>query len=375
MKRVPRQILPFFIPHLGCPHRCVFCDQQGISGAASYPRQEEVQAAIAGWREETVPEIAFYGGSFTALSESWQEYFLRPAHQALLAGKISGIRVSTRPDAVSSATLALLRRWGVDTVELGVQSLDDRVLAEAERGHPAAASLAALALLREHGFRTGVQLMPGLPGDSREKSLRGALAIARWRPDMVRIYPTLVLRGTRLHQMYCEGCYQPLRLEEAVATCRDMLAIMEHHGVQVIRMGLQPSAEISPQALVAAGPWHPSFGELVAGALYREKMVMAWGMLPPAAKLSRALFSVNPRDCSLAAGHGGANRAYLQDACGLGEIRIKGLPELARGDLRLTLGDDPLREIRLHGPEFLARFTQPLLTSMDSSPEENQRKN
>lgn len=166
MGRNNRYILPFFIPHRGCPHRCIFCDQVQVTGAQA-PTAQEIAAAISAWQGATLPEIAFYGGSFTALPVAEQAYYLDVTARAFQEGRIAGVRVSTRPDAISLEALAFLRRYNVDMVELGIQSLEDNVLQKAERGHSAAQSLTAARLLRESGFHWGVQLMPGLPGEDK----------------------------------------------------------------------------------------------------------------------------------------------------------------------------------------------------------------
>lgn len=365
-----RHILPFFIPHMGCPHRCVFCDQHQVSGQSDYPKKEEIEKAIQLWQEEILPEIAFYGGSFTGLSEEWQSYFLLPAKNALLAGRARGIRVSTRPDCINDQILDHLASFGVTTVELGVQSMDDGVLALSGRGHRAEDTVQAVRLLKSRGFRVGVQLMPGLPGDTPEKSMAGVRTLVRLRPDMARIYPTLVLKNTPLHKMFINNEYQPLSLEQAVDLSRDMLAVLRADGVQVIRIGLQPTAEINTGAEVAAGPFHPAFGELAESQLMREQMVLALQILydhplshrrfPP-----RVKFFVARQDCSLAAGHGRANIIYLQNRFPLGEIRIAGEKERRRSDLAVTSEEPGFPTIQLREADFLASYTARLKAVSD----------
>lgn len=266
MAKANHHILPFFIPHQGCPHRCSFCDQQQIAGAQA-PSAEEISQAIAGFPEEITPEVAFYGGSFTALPEKMQEYYLAPAYQGMRQGRVSGIRVSTRPDAITQAGLDLLSAYGVHMVELGVQSLEDQVLLEAKRGHDAAASFVAAALLKERGFAWGVQLLPGLPGENWNIALERCAHLLAMQPDTARLYPALVIAGTLLAQQYQQGAYQPLTLEEAVERCCQLRLLCETYGVQVIRTGLQNTEEMQLGKSVIAGPFHPAFGDLVKGKL------------------------------------------------------------------------------------------------------------
>lgn len=360
-----RHILPFFIPHLGCPHRCVFCDQHQVSGHLAYPKKEEIEKAIQLWEGETLPEIAFYGGSFTALSEEWQSYFLSPARQAVLAGRAAGIRVSTRPDYINDQILDFLAGFGVTTVELGVQSMDDGVLELSGRGHKAEDAVRAVRMLKERGFQAGVQLMPGLPGDTSAKSLRSAFLLAGLGPDLARIYPTLVLKDTPLHKMFVNSEYRPLNLEQAVGICRDMLAIFRSNGVRVIRIGLQPTADIALGAQVAAGPFHPAFGELVESALMLEQMVLALQSLSKDEVPSRVNFLVSRQDCSLAAGHGRANITYLQNRFSLQEIRITGDKEMIRGDLAVSSPIPGFPTVQMREADFLVSYTDRLTAVLD----------
>lgn len=266
MAKANHHILPFFIPHQGCPHRCIFCDQQQIAGAQA-PTAEEISRAIAGFPQEIQPEVAFYGGSFTALPEKLQLYYLTPAYQGIQQGRVSGIRVSTRPDAITPQILDLLAAHGVHMVELGIQSLEDQVLVTAGRGHNAAASFAAATLLKDRGFAWGVQLLPGLPGENWLVALEACAHLLAMQPDIARLYPALVIAGTPLAQYYQQGTYQPLTLEEAVDRCCQLRLLCEAYGVQVIRTGLQNTDEMQLGKSVIAGPFHPCFGDLVKGQL------------------------------------------------------------------------------------------------------------
>lgn len=329
-----------------------------MSGETDYPKTKDVVAAIEKWEGPALPEIAFYGGSFTGLSLKWQEYFLAPARQALEAGKIRGIRVSTRPDYINQNVLTFLKSFGVTTVELGIQSLDQEVLKNSCRGHSAEDALLAVKMVKEKGFMTGVQLMPGLPGDTREKTLRGTFALARLKPDLARIYPTLVLKNTMLHKLFLEGKYCPLDLESAIHICREMQAVFRRYGVNVIRTGLQPTKDIALGVQVAAGPFHPAFGELVASALIREQIVLVLDRFLDRYPTGRVKLFVSYRDCSIAAGHQRSNIYFLQQHFGLEQISIAGSQEMPRGTVGVASKgqDQPL--LVVEEEEFIRKYVE-----------------
>ncbi len=328
MSEAKRHILPFFIPHLGCPNQCVFCDQHKIAGEASAPTPAAVAAALLRLDPDAAvkPEVAFYGGSFTALSQEVQRSYLAPAKQALEAGRIAGIRLSTRPDAVGEAELALLREYGVGTVELGVQSLSNEVLRRARRGHTAADALAAVQRLKDWGFVCGVQLMPGLPMETAASAVKGAARILAYKPDLLRIYPTVVVAGTELAAMYQAGEFQPLSIEDAAAISLDIKLLAEAAGTTVIRIGLQPTEELAREVL--AGPYHPAFGALVQALGWRNKLLFALARLPQAAECF-----VNKRDIPALVGWRRQNLAYYPEG-----LRLRGA-ELPAGALRLAAPD------------------------------------
>lgn len=338
MARARRHILPFFIPHLGCPRQCVFCDQHKIAGRLAPPTAEELGAALAGLPEGLRPELAFYGGSFTALERSRQVYYLAVAREACEQGKICGIRVSTRPDAVGEEALALLREYGVGTVELGVQSMNDEVLERAKRGHRAADSLAAVRALRKWGFCVGVQLMPGLPGETFVSAAAGAERILAERPDLVRIYPTVVLQGTELGELYERGEYTPLTLAEAAKISLYVKLAAEEQGAKVIRVGLQPTEELGEQVL--AGPYHPAFGELVLGAHMRCKVTcLLTDIAGGAADKTDGILYCHNGEVSAIVGQRRQNMAYYQEAWpGLRVKAAQDIMDIKKGELRLEAG-------------------------------------
>lgn len=263
--RKRRLIIPIFIPHEGCPHQCVFCNQTDITGQNSLPALTEVSETIAQylstWRGEGPREVAFYGGSFTGLSDNLQRDFLETAYAFIQRGEINAVRVSTRPDYISHEKVKLLREYGVGTVELGVQSMDDGVLGLSGRGHTAGDTVRAVELLRTAGLTIGLQMMPGLPGDTRETILATAREIVSLRPDFVRVYPTLVIKNTPLEKLYRRGDYCPWLLESMVEVCREVMSLFDNARIPVIRVGLQPTAELEES--IVAGPYHPSFRQLL----------------------------------------------------------------------------------------------------------------
>ena len=274
-------IVPFFISHRGCPHRCIFCNQETIAGSkGDFPSAAEIREKVAAYRRSSGCRsvgVAFYGGSFTSIAYEDQVRLLEPLQELLSVGEVSSIRISTRPDSLDPATAAFLSTSGVATVELGVQSLDDRVLAEAERGHSAEDVEKAVSCLKDEGITVGLQLMPGLPGETEELavgSLSRALAL---RPDFLRIYPTLVVAGTSLARRYAEGGYHPLSLVEAVRLCKVLLHQALLAEVPVVRMGLQPTDDLDRAGTILAGPYHPAFRQLVEAELcfdLLEKLVL-----------------------------------------------------------------------------------------------------
>lgn len=308
-----RITVPFFISHQGCPQRCVFCDQQKIAGATgALPAAEEILQKIELYRESArgrTVEVAFFGGTFTALPRESQDALLAPLQEPLRDGSLYGVRISTRPDAVDDETVSFLRERGVRTVELGVQSMNDEVLDLAGRGHGGAHTVSAAGAIRRGGLQLGIQLMPGLPGDTPEKSLSSLDRALSLGPDFLRIYPALVLEGTELARMHRDGEYQPLSLDEAVLLCKAMLLESMRRGVPVVRLGLQPTAELE-SGVIVAGPYHAAFGQLVVGELYYDLLCRLVAPLPAQ---SRIAVSCGPGRLSDLVGQKRRNVARVQD--------------------------------------------------------------
>lgn len=290
-----RIIVPFFISHLGCPHQCVFCDQRAITGSVGrLPAAHEMFATIDAWRKSAgsdAVDVAFYGGSFTALADEEQRRLLSPLQPLLARGEVGSIRVSTRPDAISAEVACFLRDSGVDLVELGVQSMDDEVLFRAGRGHLARHTEEAFAVLRAAGLKVGAQLMPGLPGDTPSLAVDSLLRLLPLGPDLIRIYPVVVLKGTDLARLYESGRYRPLSLDDAVAVCKVMLQVAATAGIPVIRVGLHPTDDLTVGGEVLAGPYHPAFRQLAEAERWYDLLRILCADLTPGEKVT---FQVAP---------------------------------------------------------------------------------
>jgi len=292
MARKKQLIIPLFIPFSGCTHRCVFCNQTEITGQSALPTPlditEKIEAYLATWeagerKDDKVNglghrrsrEAAFYGGSFTALDKETQELLLRPAHAYVKAGRLDSLRCSTRPDAVTPSGIEILKRFSVTTVELGVQSMDPTVLRLSGRGHTVEQTRDAVALLKGAGTKLGLQIMPGLPGETFKSIIATATEVAALAPDFVRVYPTLVLKSTPLETLYLKGEYSAWPIAEMVRAVAEVAEIFERAEIPIIRMGLAPGTEL--EAALVAGPYHPAFKDLVETerSKFREKYRLA----------------------------------------------------------------------------------------------------
>ena len=316
-------IIPIFIPHSGCRNDCVFCNQRKITARTVSPTQEQVRETVEQYlstlesRSLPMVEIAFYGGSFTGLALEEQNSYLSAAAEYKRAGRVQKIRLSTRPDYINPAILDNLKEWGVDTVELGVQSFDEQVLRLANRGHNAAQVYESARLLHEYGFELGIQLMVGLPGDTLEKDIFSAKELVSLKPSIARIYPTVVLPDTELHRMALSGEYAPLSLEEAVHRTKEMVKIIEGAGINIIRIGLKSSELIhSGEGTTLMGEtYHPAFRQLVEGELARESLVKQMEVHWPRRENlpERILFASSSESFSNLIGHQKKNKKYFAE--------------------------------------------------------------
>ncbi len=269
-------IIPFFIPHSGCPHQCVFCNQKNITGQTNPVDPSTIPRKIIEYlsinNSGKAVHVAFYGGSFTALPFEIQRAYLIAVQPFITSGRIEGIRLSTRPDCITNEVLALLKEYHVTTIELGAQSMDDAVLKTSGRGHTANDTIDAARLIKANDFLIGLQLMPGLPGDSADSFMQTIDTVIELKPDFVRIYPALVIKDTPLEDLYRSRRYKPLSLDDAVALCREALERFELAGIEVIRIGLQPTEELERPGTIIGGPYHPAFRQLVESSILLDKM-------------------------------------------------------------------------------------------------------
>ena len=332
-------ILPVFVPHRGCPHACVFCNQRRISGAVMPASAEDVKKAI--YEAAFLPQggkrqLGFYGGSFTAIPVPEQEALLGAAKEALDRGEIDSVRLSTRPDAIDETVLARLRAYGVETVELGAQSMDDEVLRMSERGHTAADVERASKLIKDAGFRLILQMMTGLPGAAEETDIETARRLIALHPDGVRIYPTVIVRDTALYELWRAGKYREHTVEDAVHVCAKIVPLFERAGIPIIRLGLNPTEELSGGAAVG-GAYHPALGELVRSRILLDKARAVLNGIEPG---SRVTLLVGRGKASQMAGQHRENVTRLTEEFGLAELKIREKPE-ADGEISLLLPQRP----------------------------------
>jgi radical SAM enzyme (TIGR01210 family) len=325
-------IIPIFVPHLGCPNDCIFCNQKSISGQKSNMTKEKAKEIIENYlksidKENAQIEIAFFGGSFTAIEEERQEELLQVASEFVKSGQVSSIRVSTRPDAIDKNILKRLKKYKVKTIELGVQSSNNYILKRINRGHTFEDVKRAAKLIRWNGFRLGVQMMVGLPESTTIDEINTAKELIKLKPKMVRIYPVLVIKNTPLEKELEKGTYKPLTVVQAVEVCKEIVRLFHDKNIDIIRIGLQPTDEISEpgseKSEVVAGPDHPAFRQLVESAMWYDAIVGKIKRLN--VKVKEVEVTVNPVDANNVIGHKKEN--------------VKNLKELY--DVNLVLKQDP----------------------------------
>lgn len=325
--------ISIFVPHLGCPCRCSFCEQNAITGrtGARPPGKRDVLAAAElaaqslDHGERAQAEIAFFGGSFTAIGRGYMLELLDAAQEAVERYGFRGVRCSTRPDAVNREVLDILLARRVTAVELGAQSMDEGVLLANRRGHTAKDTVRAAGLIREAGLELGLQMMTGLYRSAPEKDLATARAFGELHPATARIYPTVVLPGTELARLWQAGEYAPQTLEEAASLCARLLDVLEGAGIRVIRVGLHASKEVEEKRL--AGPYHPAFRQLAEGERFLQRLQRELNG-PGAYRVE-----VHPKEISTALGQGRRNLARLEE---LGFwVRFVQNPGLERGEFRV----------------------------------------
>lgn len=303
--------IPIFISHFGCPNSCVFCNQKKINGRETDVTMEDLKNTIEMYLE-TLPknskkEVAFFGGTFTGISMKLQEEYLKTAYEYIKKGDIAGIRLSTRPDCINDEIVAQLKKYGVTSVELGVQSLDEKVLLATERYYPVSVVEEACKTIKKYGIELGIQLMIGLPQSTDENDYETAVKALSMKPDMVRIYPTLVIKNTKMEKMFLDGEYLPLSLEGAIERTRKIYALLGSNNINIIRVGLQPSEDLREDGVVLSGPFHPAFRELVETEIYYDflKKIIA--------EERKLEIIANEKDISKIVGIKKANRVRLKE--------------------------------------------------------------
>ena len=313
-------IIPVFVPHLGCPNDCIFCNQKSISGQMKMINKEDVKNTIEFYLKnikdkEAHIEVAFFGGSFTGIEPEKQEEFLEVAYEYIKMGKVDSIRISTRPDYIDKEVLKRLKKYKVQTIELGVQSANDYILERSGRGHGFEDVKKASRLIRWNGFKLGHQMMVGLPESTRIDEINTAKQLIKLKPKMVRIYPVLVIKNTKLEKEYNAGKYQPIPLVQAVEVCKELYKMFTKKKIDVIRVGLQNTDEISSpeneESQVVAGPYHPAFRQLVEAGLWYDVILNKIKKLN--VKVKEVEVTVNPVDVNNVVGHKRENILKLKD--------------------------------------------------------------
>lgn len=268
-------IIPIFVPHKGCPHDCIFCNQKRITGTLKDITYDDVVSTIDDYlrtinNKDAFIEVSFFGGSFTGIPMDYQNELLKAAKEAIDLGKINAIRLSTRPDYINIHILDNLLKYNVGVIELGVQSMDEEVLKLSERGHSPEDVINASRMIKKYNIKLGLQMMLGLPGDNIDKDLNTANEIIKLEPDFVRIYPALVIKDTYMEYMYNRGLYEPLSVDEAVDISKELYIQFTSRNIKIIRIGLQPTEEINTGRDVVGGPFHPAFRELVESTILND---------------------------------------------------------------------------------------------------------
>ena len=338
ISKVPRPlVIPVFIPHQGCPHQCLFCNQNSITGREAGAEVVEIKQTITAWlaraHGRTGVQVAFYGGSFTCLPRGRQDELLGAVQPFLARGDVHCIRLSTRPDCLDAEICTFLKERGVAIVELGVQSLDDIVLRQSQRGHTARDCGLAVGLLQEAGIEVGIQLMPGLPGENGPSFFKGVREAVGLAPAFVRLYPVLVVNHSGLAEMYRLGNYRPLSMNRAVALCRRAREMFVLAGIRVVRIGLQPSASLEKELL--AGPYHPAFGELVAARDWFRRTRTLLACCPADCRLT---ITIPLRDLSAFVGQKRMNITRLAQLGLADRLVIETKKEMKRGTLTYVVG-------------------------------------
>lgn len=332
-------IIPVFIPHSGCPHRCAFCNQLTITGAKQgFPDATEIRTHIERYlryrgTRRSYNQIAFYGGNFMGLNPERVRFFLEAVQPFIQSGRIDGIRFSTRPDTITPDRLDLMEAFPVQAIELGVQSMDDQVLFRIQRGHTAKDTEVAVQRLKARGYTVGLQIMVGLPGEDDTSCRHTGEHVADLLPGFVRIYPTVVLQNSLLAEWHRLGAYTPLTLQDAVQRSKRLVRIFQKKHIPVARLGLQHTEDLVYGSGIVAGPYHPAFGELVYSELFFDRAVdgiSAVGSMP-----QKIVLKVHPRSVSKMRGNRNINIERLLRRFGIRSIHVVPDPALSEHEVAI----------------------------------------
>ena len=336
-------VIPIFVPHLGCPNDCIFCNQKSISGQAKQVTKEDVKNTIEYYLDtfkegNSIKEVAFFGGSFTGIDVSLQEELLSAAYEYIKDGKVDSIRISTRPDYINKDILKMLKKYKVKTIELGVQSASNYILDRAGRGHTFEDVKKASKLIRWHGFTLGHQMMVGLPESTKLDEINTAKELIKLKPKIMRIYPVLVIKGTKLEEEYNNGIYTPLSVAQAVERCKELVYMFNKKHITVIRVGLQNTDEITEpgtsKSEVVAGPFHPAFRQLVESSMWYDSIVEKIKKFN--VKVKEVEIKVNPQDVNNVIGHKKENILKLEEVYDV-DLKVVQEEDIKPGKSELTI--------------------------------------
>ncbi|MGD8448553.1 MAG: radical SAM protein [Desulfobacterales bacterium] len=332
-------VIPIFLPNVGCPHQCTFCNQTSITGVTPETISPETLRFLINnflqykEKDRRSVQVAFYGGNFLGLKKDYIRVLLDETTKFVKSKRVGSIRFSTRPDTIGVEQLDIIKAYPVSTIEIGVQSMDNQVLAMAQRGHTALDTEKAAALLKERSYEVGMQMMVALPGDDETKSLITAQKITSLSPDFIRIYPTVVLANSRLAVWYKKGEYTPWSLSRCVSLVKNLYLFFKSKKIPVIRMGLQASEDLSKETTILAGPYHPAFGHMVHSKIFLD---MATSLLEAERdSCDKITIKVHPRSISKMRGLKNKNVENLKRKFHIKSLEI--IPDLSIAEDKLKI--------------------------------------
>ncbi len=324
--------IPIFVPHKGCPHDCIFCNQRKITGQTTDTTKEDVnritEENLSTFTDDYRAEIAFFGGSFTGIELSKQNELLEEAHKYILSGKVDALRCSTRPDYITEEIVCNLKNYGMGCIELGVQSTDEEVLSASKRGHSFEDVIKAAEIIKKHDIELGVQMMLGLPKDTFQKSIKTAEDLISLRPSCVRIYPTLVVPDTALDVLYQKGMYTPMSVEDTVELLSIIIPMFERENINIIRVGLQTTEEINADTV--SGPYHSAIKELAEGRIIRKCIEKSIGVSD-----KKIAIYCNSSRVSQIIGHHKCNKKFFKEKYSL-DMEITEDNNISRNNLKIN---------------------------------------